>query len=59
MKKWYTSKTIWFNVITVALGIMQVVSDTYPIPTEALSMIIGVGNVVLRFLTTNSIGSEK
>lgn len=55
MKKWYRSRTVWFNIITIALGVVQVVSDVYAIPTDMLALVNGVGNVLLRFLTSSSI----
>ena len=51
-KPWYTSKTLWFNIVTLALGIVQLVSDVYIIPEDYLALILGVGNLVLRFLTS-------
>ncbi len=56
------SKTLWFNVITIAIGIVQVVAKTYPIPTEVLALIVGVGNVILRMFTEmpiNTIGGLR
>lgn len=49
-KQWYASKTLWFNVITIILGVVQVITKTYPIETEALALIMGVGNMLLRIL---------
>lgn len=57
MKKWYTSKTIWFNIITTALGIIAELSNTFPVsdhPKLWIS-IVAVGNIILRFLTTEPI----
>jgi hypothetical protein len=51
MKSLFASKTFWFNIITIALGIIQVISKTYPIPTETLALIIGIGNILLRIFT--------
>lgn len=59
MKKWYKSKVIWWNIITIVLGIVEVYNKSYPIPAEVLSFVNGIGNMVLRFLTTKGIGSEK
>mgnify|MGYP001574484141 CR=1 FL=1 len=59
MKKWYTSKTIWFNVITTILGLVAELSNTFPVsdhPKLWIS-IVAVGNIILRFLTTQSITS--
>lgn len=59
MKKWYQSKTLWYNIVTIALGIVQVVSDVYIIPTEILTLVNGIGNVVLRFLTSTGIQVKR
>lgn len=55
MKKWYQSKTIWFNLITIALGIFGVINDVYSIDPKLLALINGIGNVFLRFLTDQKI----
>jgi hypothetical protein len=55
IKVWYGSKTLWFNVVTILLGVVQVVTDVYPIPTEYLALIMGTGNVLLRFITSKKI----
>jgi len=54
-KRWYASKTLWFNVITIMLGILQVVTDVYPIDPALLAMLMGIGNVLLRFFTTTKL----
>lgn len=59
MKKWYTSKTIWFNIITIVLGIIQVISNSYAIPSEILATINGVGNLILRVITSTSITNNN
>jgi hypothetical protein len=55
MKKWYQSKTIWFNLITILLGTIQVVTNTCPIPTDVLALLMGLGNFVLRLVTNTGI----
>ena len=55
-KIFYKSKTFWFNLITIAIGVVQVVSKTYPIPNELLGLIIGLGNLFLRTLTDKPLG---
>lgn len=51
MKKWYKSKTVWFNVITLLLGCVAVFNDIYPIPAEYVALVNGMGNVFLRFIS--------
>ncbi len=53
-KQWYLSKVLYFNVITIAIGIAQVVSQTYPVPTETLALIVGIGNMLLRMFATST-----
>ncbi len=57
MKPWYLSKTIWFNVITVSLGIIGQVSGIFPISDhpKLYASVIAVGNIILRFLTEKPI----
>jgi len=50
-KSFLRSRTLWFNVVTILLGVVQVVSNVYYIPTDILALINGIGNVLLRFLT--------
>lgn len=54
-KKWYISKTHWFNIITLAIGIIQLVSTVYVIPTEVLTIVVGVGNLILRQISDTKI----
>ncbi len=58
-KAWYTSKVIWFNVVTLLLaitGFLMVTQSTGGLPFEVdprwLIIISGIGNIVLRFVTT-------
>ena len=55
MKKWYLSKTVWFNILTVALGIMQIVSEIYVIRPDVLALAMGIGNFLLRFMSSTRI----
>lgn len=55
LKKWYKSRTLWFNLVTLLLGVTEVVTGVYAIPGDYLLLVNGVGNVLLRFLTTEPI----
>jgi hypothetical protein len=48
MKSIFASKTFWFNVAAVAVQVSQVV----PLAPETTATVVGVGNIVLRLLTT-------
>lgn len=56
-KKWYQSKTIWFNVVTFVLGGFgalnaETMPAWYPETMVAITMI---GNIILRALTSKQI----
>ena len=56
MKKFYKSKTLWFNLLTILLGCFLVVNNTYPIPADVVTLVTGIINVLLRFLTSQKVG---
>lgn len=59
MKKWYKSKTIWVNVLAVALAVITYIegADFLPehVTTALVSVVLPVVNVGLRFLTNKPI----
>jgi hypothetical protein len=66
MKPWYESKTVWFNVITMLLGIIPIVGafvkliepQTAVVIDGVLAMVAGIGNVILRvWFTTEPIAT--
>ena len=61
MKKWYQSKTVWFNVISAAVTIASELTNVFPASKhpEIFTTVITVGNVLLRLLTTQGIGTDK
>lgn len=46
-KSLFKSKTFWFNIVTATLQLSQVL----PLPVEYTALIVGVGNIALRFVT--------
>ena len=52
-KHWWQSKTVWLNVITLAIGVLSVVVDVLPAQTAAIitGTVIPVLNIFLRFVT--------
>lgn len=58
-KKWYKSKTVWFNIITSVLTVVAslqnspLVSD--PQIQAGVILFITIGNAVLRFITDEPI----
>ena len=56
MKKWYQSKTVWFNVITTVLALATELSNATGLSTESMlkiyAAVISVGNIILRVFFT-------
>jgi len=53
-KNWWKSKTLWFNVVTtLALG-LELLTDVPVLNPEALVLVGGLVNVVLRVWFTNT-----
>lgn len=56
-KKWYTSKTLWFNLLVSGLGALEasfsVLQDVIPVNIYAvLVVVLAVGNATLRVIST-------
>lgn len=54
-KKWYKSKVFWFNLIVLLMGSVQLVSDVYYVPQDVLALVLGIGNLLLRFVTNTKL----
>ena len=58
-KKWYTSKTIWFNVMftvfTILSNSLPAIQSQFQITPEVYAMITGFVNIVLRAITSSPI----
>ena len=58
-KKWYTSKTIWFNVIFAVLTILSnslpAIQSQFQITPEVYAMVAGFVNIILRAITASPI----
>jgi len=57
MKKWYQSKTVWFNVLTAVVTLAGELGNVFPITKHPAiyTAIVTVGNVFLRLITTQQI----
>ncbi len=53
-KKWYESKTVWVNVITIVALIAQTQTGFIISPDEQMG-ILAVVNLVLRIVTTQGL----
>lgn len=60
-KGWYASRTIWFNVLVLALGVYsQAAGSELPVAGEELEAVAialsVIGNIVLRIVTDKPVG---
>ena len=55
MKSALKSRTLWFNVITAFVSLMQGPLGAEYLSNETLVLVLAVGNFVLRFLTTTAV----
>jgi hypothetical protein len=51
-KQWWQSKTVWVNVIVLALAIVGVFVDFAVFDERILAIVAALLNVVLRFITS-------
>jgi hypothetical protein len=63
-KPFWQSKTIWFNVLTIALAILGFLMVTqsagglpFNIDSRWLVLVAGIGNIFLRFITNAPVTS--
>ena len=57
-KKWYHSKTLWFNVLTGVVGVSTILITEGRLSKEVasgLATFVTIGNIILRILTTKPI----
>ena len=59
MKKWYTSKTLWFNVLALVAVVAASFGYTGELPAEwavFAPAIVALINLCLRFVTKQPVG---
>ena len=55
MKPIYKSRTLWANVLAIALIVAQTLTDNQVIPVEYQTVILAVINGLLRYVTTEAV----
>lgn len=55
MKKWYKSKTIWFNILTGVLTLTQAITPLNIISTPVMLVVSTVSNIILRTISNSAI----
>lgn len=50
-KRWYRSRVIWVNVISIVAEVIQFVIDHRIIPSGLLLIVVNIINIILRKLT--------
>jgi uncharacterized membrane protein len=56
-KKWWRSKVIWVNFISVLILVTQYLTDTHYIGAQMSVLIMGVINIILRLATYKQLES--
>lgn len=61
IKQFYASKTFWLNAISILIAVIALASQSFPLNPEWVAFIVGVGNLLLRFIEGKPImvGSKK
>jgi hypothetical protein len=54
MKKWYQSKTLWANAVSI-LAVLVQLKYGYVVPVELQGIALGVVNIGLRAITKEEI----
>ncbi len=56
-KKWYESKTVWFNVIGLLIAAAGELTTAFPAGQVAKisAFVLTIGNIILRLMTTKPI----
>ena len=55
MKKWFQSKTIWFNAVLFVVPLVVDGLTSLSLPPDVLAAVVAIGNVILRIVTNASI----
>jgi len=58
-KAWYLSKTLWANVLLLVLAVLDNAYFGGLVPPDVKVYIVGVVNLLLRFLTSQPLATKK
>ena len=59
MKLWYTSRTLWANLLVVIALVVTNITGNNPLTAEAQIGILGLINLILRAITKQPINWEN
>jgi len=59
MKPFWESKTFWLNVIAIAVLVADYLFTNQIIPAGIGVLVLGILNIVLRFLTSQPLSGSK
>ena len=54
-KKWYMSKTLYLNAISIIIMCLQTATGTHLIPLEIQGTIIAILNIIVRTITNSNL----
>ena len=59
MKKWYTSKTLLVNILSIAIIVIQYCIDVRIMPLEVQAPVLAIINILLRIITSEPIKKKR
>lgn len=59
MKNWYRSKTLWFNILSVLILVIQYCGDVHIIKLELQALLMAIINIILRAITNKPIKRRR
>jgi hypothetical protein len=59
MKKWYYSKTLWINLLSILILVLQYCGDIHIINLELQLLLMAIFNMLLRSITKQPIRDDN
>jgi hypothetical protein len=54
-KSWYTSKTMWLNIMAIVVIMLETVIDVVPLTPERMTIVLAIINILVRLQTSTAI----
>jgi hypothetical protein len=54
-KPWYTSKTMWLNIMAIVVIMLETVIDVVPLTPERMTIVLAIINILVRLQTSTAI----
>jgi hypothetical protein len=54
-KSWYTSKTMWLNIMAIVVIMLETAIDVVPLTPERMTIVLAIINILVRLQTSTAI----